>query len=221
MRRPKEILMIAACAGLALAMFTTNAFAATVVGYRDRVIVTAPGAGTTAADAAVSQKLADTVVTFTFSEQPIEEALEFLATLGGVNIVIDRRKVEAGKTVTLKLTDVPLLTAVKLLTEQVGVKWTVRDGVVMITDEEGAKSEPVTVVYDVSPYLAVPPDFEGPTIELQSISGTRSGDNPYTSPFDPAPGDEPRKDIEKSREQLLKELVELIKQTIDPGTWDE
>lgn len=221
MKRPARIWVVAACAALVLATFAGGAFASKIVGYRDSIVITAPGAGGTAADRAVAQKLVDTVVTFTFSEQPLDEALDFLATLGNINIVVDRRKVEAGKTVTLKLTDASLLTAIKFVAEQVGVKWTVRDGVVLFTDEEGAKSEPVTAVYDVSPYLAMPPDFEGPTIELQSISGSRGGGGGGYPGIISDPGDEPKKDSEKSREELLQELVDLIKMTIDPGTWDE
>lgn len=207
-----------ACAGLVLVLFASGAFGVTAAGYRDRVVVTAPGARMAAADVAVSRALADTVVSFTFSEQPLEEAFEFLGTLGNINIVIDRRKIEAGKTVTLKLSDVPLLTAVKLVAEQAGVKWIVRDGVVMVTDEEGAKSEPVTVVYDVGDLLAVAPDYDGPTVDLPDI-----GRGP-TVASDPFPGpileDEPKKDSEKTRETLLDELLSLIRETIDPGTWD-
>ncbi len=180
--------------------------------------------GATAADRAVYQKLDTTIVTFTFSEQPLEEAIDFLQTLAGTNIVLDKRKVEAGKTVTLKLANAELVTAIKLITEQVGLKWVVRDGVIFISDEEGTKLEPVTVVYDVSDLLTVPPNHEGPTFELQNITASRggtSGGGSGSSIF--ATDDTAGADTEakKSQEELLTELVDLIKQVIMPGTWEE
>ncbi len=180
--------------------------------------------GRTAADRAVYQKLESAVVSFTFSEQPLEEAFDFLQTLAQVNIVLDKRAVEAGKTVTLKLNNVELVTAIKLVCEQVGLKWTVRDGVVFVSNEEGVKSEPLTIVYDVADLLTVPPNFEGPTFELQNISGNRggagggggSGQSIFTDTTDKA-----ATDVTKTREELLTELVDLIKQVIEPGTWEE
>ncbi|HUV39250.1 MAG TPA: STN domain-containing protein [Planctomycetota bacterium] len=182
--------------------------------------------GWTAKDATVYAKLEDTIVSFTFSDQPLTEAIDFLQTLGGVNIVVDRKKVEEGKNVTLKLNNVPLSTALKLVTEQAELKWVVRDGVVLISDEEGTKQEPVTVVYPVDDLLAIPPDFEGPTMELQNInqqnSGTGSGTGGSSGSSIFGDGeDNPEDEVMKDREELLQELVDLIKAVIEPGTWDE
>ncbi len=187
----------------------------------------AQGAAQSAADRLVYQKLENTIVTFTFNEQPLEEAVDFLQTLAKVNIILDKKKVEAGKTVTLKLNDVPLQTAVRLLCEQVGLKWTVRDGVVFMSDEEGVKQEPVTAVYDVNDLLAVPPNFEGPTFELQNLSsnrgsGSSGGGSGGGSIFADAGkgGDKTGEEAKKSQEELLSELVDLIKQVIAPGSWE-
>ena len=181
--------------------------------------------GWTPKDAAVYSKLDDTVVSFTFSDQPLEEAIDFLQTLGNVNIVLDRKQVEEGKNVTLKLNNVSLTTALKLVTEQVELKWVVREGIIFISDEEGTKQEPVTVVYPVDDLLAIPPDFSGPTMELQDMSNSSSDSSGSSSGGggifgdDDDEGDED--DIKKNREELLEELVDLIKAVIEPGTWDE
>ncbi len=196
-----------------------------VVGFRSSVVITASLPGATPADRAVRQKLEETPVTFTFNEQPFEEAMQFLAALGDVNIVVDHAKVEAGKTITLKLTEVPLLTALKLSVEQAGLKWAVRDGVVVISTEDGVKSEPVTGVYDVTDMLHPAPDFEGPEISLGNMA-TRSSkkdntDNTLGNPFNVPPTDKPKKDSEKTQDELLKEIVELVKQMVDSGTWEQ
>jgi len=183
--------------------------------------------GATAKDTAVYRRLDDTIVSFTFSDQPLEEAIDFLQTLGGINIVLDRRQVEEGKNVTLKLNNVTLTTSIKLITEQIDLKWAVKDGVVMISDEEGVKQEPITVVYPVDDLLAIPPDFKGPTFELQDInnesssSGTGSSSGSSGGLFGDDDDDDDEDEVKKTREELLEELVDLIKAVIAPGTWDE
>jgi hypothetical protein len=198
----------------------------------------AAGIGLTLADRQAWQKLDSTIVSFTFNEQPIEEAVDFLSTLGGVNIILDRHKVEAGKTITLKLNNVPLTTALKLLTEQVSLKWIIRDGVAFISDEEGTRQEPVTVVYDVADFLATPPDFQGPTFELQNMAGANGGRSGSSSGGSSGGGSifggangaggggtgsggGTNTEQSKTREELLADLIDLIRSVIEPGSWDE
>ena len=189
-------------------------------------VVSAQGVGLTRSDRQVQQQLENTIVSFTFNDQPLQEALDFLATLGSVNIVMDKRKAEEGKTVTLKLSNISLDTALKLITEQVALKWTVKDGIVFISDEEGVKQEPITVVYDVSDLLAMPPNFESPTFDLASLTAQANsrggGTGGSTGIFGSSDSDKSKsEDVTKTQEQLLQDLVDLIKQVIEPGTWDE
>ena len=94
----------------------------------------------TEADRKVLKRLQETIVSFTFNEQPVMEALDFLQTLGTTNVVPDHSKfVAADEKVTLKLKDVPLDVAIKLLVEQLGLTYVIRDGVVLVTDEAGVK----------------------------------------------------------------------------------
>ena len=100
------------------------------------------------------QEQLDTVkVSVAFDDTPLLEALDRLQTLGNVNIVVDRPNFEEGKTVTLKLANVPLGTALKLLAEQIGLKCAVRNGVAFLSDEEGVKEPPIRGVYDVRDLL--------------------------------------------------------------------
>jgi len=55
------------------------------------------------ADRKVQRALEGTIVSFSFQDQPVEQVAEYLSTLGNVNIVLDRAKVQAGQTITLKL----------------------------------------------------------------------------------------------------------------------
>jgi len=178
-------------------------------------------------DRKVRQQLEETMVSFTFNQQPVMEAIDFLGTLGNMNIVPDRTKfADPNKTVTLKLSNVSLETAIKRLTEQLGLKWIIRDGIVFISDEEGIKRPPETNTYDVRDLLAEAPNFPGPTFELQNIAGNRGGrrgavGTPGTSIFAEDTGTKKEGEGGRSREEALNDLVELTKQVIEAGTWDD
>ncbi len=125
---------------------------------------------------AVRQKLEETVVSFVFNDQPVREAVEYLGTVGNVNVVLDASKLpDPAQTITLKLTNVSLETAIRLLTEQLTLKYTVRDGVVYVSDAEGVKLEAETVVYEVRDLLASLPEFTGPSFELGQLSQSSRG----------------------------------------------
>jgi len=207
-------------AALAVAALTgVDVAAQTVVrGYPSYALVSVTRPGLSVKDERVYEKLEDAVVSFTFTDQPLTEAVDFLAVLSGVNIVLDRRDVE-GKTVTLKLKNVSLVTALNFVTAQVDLKWTVKDGVVVVGDADATKQEPVTVVYDVLPHLAAPPDFEGPEIDLGALTRSNTDTGVEQGPWS-EPIDKEKKDSEKTREELMDELVEMIRAVIAPESWE-
>ncbi|KPJ51922.1 MAG: hypothetical protein AMS16_07135, partial [Planctomycetes bacterium DG_58] len=166
-------------------------------------------------DRKVRQQLEETIVTFTFNEQPLAEAIDYLQTLGSVNIVPDRSKLEdPDQTITLKLANVPLGTAIKLLAEQLGLRYVIRDGIVFISDEEGIKRPLETNTYDVRDLVADIPNFRGPTFELQNIRGGRGGTGSIFGDEEEDEGEE------RSAEEGLKNLESLIRQVVAPGTWE-
>jgi len=208
---------------LVLVMTGVDAIAQSRVrGFPSYGVVSVTRPGVTPRDNRVYGQLEETLISFTFNDQPLGEAIDFLRTIGNVNIVLDRGKVDRDRTLTLKLKDVSLRSALDFVTEQAGLKWVVKGGVVFISDEDGTTQEPVTVVYDVMPLLAVPPDFEGPEIGLDLMN-----QNASSSQKDTDGGidwgeekKEKEKDKEKTREELMDELVKLIREVIAPGTWD-
>lgn len=131
--------------------------------------------------------LDETRVNVDFSEVPHLKALEQLARMGDINIVPDRARFEDPEAaVTLRLKDVSLGTALRLLVGQMGMEHAVRDGVVLVSDDEGLREPPVLAVYDVMDLLK------------QHLGEER-----------------------RNPEEMLNDLIDLIKQTIEPGNWDE
>ena len=190
----------------------------------------------------IRQQLEETVVSFAFADQPVKEALDFLQTLGRVNIVADWPKfVDPNQTVTLKLGNVTLETALKLLTEQLGKKFVIREGVVFISDETGVRLPPETVVYEVRDLLASLPEFAGPAFDLSAMSssnqtsgggsggyGSGGGSGGGTSLWGTGGtggggtggGAGTTTEQSESPEQSLNNLIDLISQVIEPGNWD-
>ncbi|HUV38946.1 MAG TPA: hypothetical protein VMY39_05000, partial [Planctomycetota bacterium] len=75
-------------------------------------------------DRAIDRRLDEKTVSFVFAEQPAMEAINFLATLGGINIIADAERFEIeDRTVTLALTNVPLRTALTQLADQLGLSF--------------------------------------------------------------------------------------------------
>ncbi len=100
-------------------------------------------------------KILDTTkVSFVFNDQPVHEAFEFLAAVANLNLVVDMAKLpKPDMTVTLKLTDVTVRTALDHMTQQLGLAWVYREGRIYITDPDSAKELPETRFYDVSSLL--------------------------------------------------------------------
>ena len=119
-------------------VYISDAATLAKIAARDRDIAKrAAGEKLRPLDAKTLRKLHETIVSFTFNEQPIHQALDFLQTLGNVNIVFDRRRFDPKKTaVTIKLSNASLATALVLCAEQFGGRCALRDGVVFISDEK-------------------------------------------------------------------------------------
>ncbi|HUU43472.1 MAG TPA: hypothetical protein VMX57_06815, partial [Planctomycetota bacterium] len=186
-------------------------------------------------NAQLRRLLDETVVSFTFVELPLADAIDFLQALGSVNIVVDPSALGAGRralrdadqTVTLRLNNVPMTTALTLLAEQINLTPYLQDGLVVLSDgtidrmeRRLAEAAPrtVTQVYDVRDLLGDVPNFTGATFELEKDL-KKSGES-HAALFADEEADEDA-DKGKSREEALAELNSLLRQTVAPGTWDD
>ena len=91
---------------------------------------------TTPIDLAIQKRIEETRVSFTFTDQPIMEAMDFLQTLGNTSIVPGKSKFEdPDRKITLTLKDVPLKEACDKLCAPLGLRCVVRDGAVQFLTE--------------------------------------------------------------------------------------
>jgi hypothetical protein len=118
----------------------------------------------------VVNKLNSMRVTLDLDKVPLEQAVDLLRELSGLNVAIHesvRQKLpEDRRVVTLKVKDLLLKSALKLMLENLGITATYSEGVVLIATKEHVNSKVVTQVYDVAALMVEIRDFPGPSVEL-------------------------------------------------------
>lgn len=119
-------------------------------------------------------------VSFEFTEAPLSQVVEFLRTVSGANIILDRRGIQAaGKDpdmpITLKIKDVSLADALDWVMDLSGLTYSLRKGAIFISDPSQMPKETYLATYDVRDLLSSVPDFAGPTFDLESEGGGGGG----------------------------------------------
>jgi tetratricopeptide (TPR) repeat protein len=119
-------------------------------------------------------------VTFEFTEAPLSQVVEFLRTVSGTNIVLDRRGIQAGggdpdMPISLKIKEVSLGDALDWLMDLSGLAYVLRKGAVLISDPSQIPKETYLVTYDVRDLLSPVPDFAGPTFDLEDAGDEAGG----------------------------------------------
>ncbi|MBI3097519.1 MAG: hypothetical protein HYY93_04630 [Planctomycetes bacterium] len=114
-------------------------------GVPEEVPVAAPqGAGAppaVAAETSVQERLSRQKVSLDFLDTPPADVLDFLSEISGCNFVLDPVAAEEVQDkVSLKVRDLPLDKALKLLLTPLGLDFLAEDGIVYISDETGLNS---------------------------------------------------------------------------------
>lgn len=100
-----------------------------------------------------------------FEEEPLDVAVEWIASAAGIEIVFDPEVHVAEETVTLRLQSVSVRTALRLIMEPRGLTLVSRDGLTVV---EPRRDRMVTRRYDVRDLAYAPADFPAPPITLDS-----------------------------------------------------
>lgn len=145
-------------------------------------------------------------VTIEFRETPLAKAVEQLAAIGGVNIILDADAGVADTPVSVPGRKMPLEAMLRWVARFGKLQYCFRDGAILLTSRPGALDEPVTRIYDISTLLSPP---------------TTAEPMPGASPIEP--GQKPWQVVEArppDPEPVGQGWVEFIKSTIAPTTWD-
>jgi type II secretory pathway component GspD/PulD (secretin) len=163
-------------------------------------------------EAMLRERLA-TRVSFNFDAMSASDALNALARMGSVNLVIDPTVTAAGdKTVTLKANNMGLDNALSWLCRLIDTHWMLSKGAIYIGGMEDGS--PILSVYDVSDLLFVPKDFPSRTLSFNTGGGGAGGGGGAFNAFKAnVPDDKAAPSI------TPEDLVDHIQKAVSPDTW--
>ncbi|MHC4063709.1 MAG: type II secretion system protein GspD [Planctomycetota bacterium] len=190
-----------------------------------------------AQDLALHDKLEQSI-TVAFEDQAFQEVIDLLAEGQGVNVTVLWNDLEAygidrETPVTLQLAS--QITFKKALDEildivggsEVELGFLVGDGVIKIATKDWLDQNVLVDVYDIRDLLMVVPDFtDAPAIDLTESSGgggggRGGGGGGDESIFGDDDDDDDEEEGDEAREQRILDLLDLIRNTIEPESWRE
>ncbi len=99
-------------------------------------------------------KLRSLRVTVDFKQAPLEEVVNYLREISGMNMFVGAKVKEKGETqVNLKVSDLPLKSVLNLMLKPLGLTYGYKDGVLLIMTEEEKQSDVIMELYDVRDLL--------------------------------------------------------------------
>jgi hypothetical protein len=122
--------------------------------------------------AKIMNRLENTKISLDFSDTSLEEVIDFLHEVADVNFVLSRdvrEKCRNGELkVDVKLSEMQLKAALKLILELHELTGVYKNGVIVIETKEERGGEVEMKMYDVKDLMMKIEDFPAPTIELRS-----------------------------------------------------
>ncbi len=179
------------------------------------VLLLAPGLALAQESAAeLRHRLETTRLSIDLDQAPIEEFLDYLSDVTGVNIVLHPTVVAEQDAqrhgVCLQARDISARDALALVLDLNRLDAAYRDGVLLVTRKEDARHETFSRSYDIRDLLFVIRDFPGPDISLTQGSGSDCL-GVLISEVDGPEDDLTQPDV----------VVELVQENVAPGTWDQ
>ncbi|HZN61386.1 MAG TPA: hypothetical protein VFC90_03175 [Planctomycetota bacterium] len=159
-------------------------------------------------------KLATMKISLDFNNAKLDEVIAYFQEYSGLNFHLDpdaRSKDGEESKVTLKLKDVTLRTALKLVLNPRDLGCVYRDGVIVIATKAKLGSQTVTRVYDVRDLLFRLRDFAGPRVELTVPGGAGAALAGASFTLE----EEPKGEITEEF------LTDLIKTNTGERSWDD
>ncbi|HKS16103.1 MAG TPA: hypothetical protein VJU16_02265 [Planctomycetota bacterium] len=162
----------------------------------------------------IKDKLATIKITLDFKDARLEEVIAYFQEFSGLNFHLDpdaRAKDGEETKVTIKLKDVTLKTALKLVLNPRDLGCVYKDGVIVVATKAKLGTQTVTRVYDVRDLLFRLRDFAGPRVELTVPGGAGAALAGASFTLE-----------EEPKGELTEEfLTDLIKTNTGERSWDD
>jgi general secretion pathway protein D len=176
-----------------------------------------------AADRRVLAELESRRIPATFTDNALEDVLNFVETVTNLNMDVDWGSladigVEPDTLVTLNLQPLPARVVLDRVLEKVSpdafsrAGWAVNDGVLVVASEEALRKNTFIVIYDVQDLLFQVPSFrEVPDLDLGAIQEGGGGGQQQQVETEQGEG--------LTRQELLDRIIEIIQQNVDADGW--
>jgi hypothetical protein len=129
--------------------------------------------------AEIVNKLNTMKVSVDFEDRPLDEVVRTLAEISGIDMLVDRTVYEKTSaeelTLTIKLNDIALKSALKLILGQRNLGCMYKDGVLLVVPKEALDANVVLRIYDVRDLMMRIKDFPGPEITLKVSNDENAG----------------------------------------------
>jgi hypothetical protein len=161
------------------------------------------------------QLLKSRKVTLNFPETPFAEVISFLQDITGLNITVSPAVDQEEVTVSLRLREIPLEDALRIILEQTQLAMAFKNETLMITPPDEARGEYHLEIYDVQDLLSKLPDFPGDKIRIAGDGGGGAGGGGAGSfSFDTE---------EESEGQVLDpdQLETILTNSVGEDNWDD
>ncbi|MCZ6691141.1 MAG: hypothetical protein O7H41_16255 [Planctomycetota bacterium] len=128
-------------------------------------------------------------ITLNFEETPFGVAIDFMKDVTGLNFVVSNLAEEIvedeGLAVTLKVTNLPLRNALRLILDHnPDLRYSIRYDVIFITTAEDVEEDLYLEFYNVSDIIGKIPDFPAPKLALAPLASSGGGGGTGVLTFD-------------------------------------
>jgi hypothetical protein len=164
----------------------------------------------------ILSKLNNQRITLDFKDVSLDEAINFIRDFTSINIVVDAevhtKYSEDQLRITMKIKDLVLKSALKLMLSQRDLTATYKEGVLLIVPRDKVNKVVTLVVYDVRDLLFKLQDFPGPKVELVSGSGGGGGTPLTGATFT----------LEEPKSVISEDFItEMVRANTGEGSWDD
>jgi len=146
-------------------------------------------------------------LTLEFVDTDITDVVQFLIQHTDINFVLDPEVIAQGvNPVTMQVTDITVEHALDFIMQLTGLRYTIQDEAVFISNREGVRGDIVMKIYEIRDLTMGLTQFPGPTLELPEPGGTGSTLIPEIA--DDAPPD-------------VGELMDIIQNVVERDSWED
>ncbi len=198
-----------------------------------RTSIGAETTGETEEERKIRQQLRQKIQRLNFDGVEFKDVIAFLRDVSGVNIhvkwnALQQSGIDRTTPVTVKLNDVSLEKALRVILETVGgitpLTYVIDEGVIEISTRDDLSRKTTIKVYDIRDMIFRVPNFSGPRIDLNNTTGNQGSNNNNNgggllANNDDNDDDDNGEDNVPTRSEIIQRITTVIRNSVDRLSW--